>query len=185
MQTYHNPFFNIYIGPMYGSKTTRLLSDIDRFTYKSKKIIAFKPKIDTRYSESNIVSHTGATFPAKCINDANEIYDFISSEKYDIIAIDEAFMIKEIDDVLIHLYKKSYSIVVSSIQLSGDNIPFENIKNILPWATKIEICPAVCTMCENDAFFTKALFDMKNVESSIKIGTNEIYNPRCHKHCIE
>ena len=56
MQTYHNPFFNIYIGPMYGSKTTRLLSDIDRFTYKSKKIIAFKPKIDTRYSESNIVS---------------------------------------------------------------------------------------------------------------------------------
>lgn len=178
----NNPFFNVYIGPMFGSKTTRLLSDIDRFKYKQKKIIAFKPKIDQRYSKQQICSHSGAKYDAICISSGCEIYDYILNNKYDIIAVDEAFMIKCIDEVLIDLYEKKYSIIVSSIQLSGENKPFENIKNILPWATKIEICPAVCTQCDNDAFFTKALFDMSNIESSIKIGNSDIYEPRCHLH---
>lgn len=181
-----NPQFIIYIGPMYGSKTTRLLADIDRFSYKSKKIFAFKPKKDNRYSEGEIVSHTGAKFSAYQIDDANEIYNFISNQnnKIDIIAVDEAFMIKNIDNVLISLFNKGYTIIVSSIQLSGENKPFENIKNILPWATKIEICTAVCTKCDEDAFYTKALFDMNTADDSIKIGAKESYNPMCHKHCI-
>jgi len=183
MQT---PQFIIYIGPMYGSKTTRLLADIDKFSYKSKKIFAFKPKRDNRYSENEIVSHMGAKFPAFQIEDANEIYNFISNEnkRIDIIAVDEAFMINNIDIVLIDLFKKGYTIIVSSIQLSGENKPFENIKNILPWGTKIEICTAVCTKCDDDAFYTKALFDMNTANDSIKIGTKESYSPMCHKHCI-
>jgi len=184
MDIKNNPFFNVYIGPMYGSKTTKLLCDIDRYTYKSKNIIAFKPNIDTRYSNSHIVSHTGAKFPANCIESATEIYDFILKSTYDIIAVDEAFMINCIDEVLIDLYEKGYSIIVSSIQLSGENKPFENIKNILPWATKIEVCPAICTQCDNDAYFTKAMFDMSKIETSIKVGNKEMYSPRCHKHCI-
>ena len=48
-----NPFFNVYIGPMFGAKTTRLLADIDRLKYKGRKVIAFKPNIDKRYTEDN------------------------------------------------------------------------------------------------------------------------------------
>ena len=50
---------------------------------------------------------------------------------------------------------------LSKFRTKNDKV-FENIKNILPWATKIEICPAVCTDCDQDAYFTEAMFDINN-----------------------
>ena len=150
-----NPSFTIYTGPMFGSKTTKLMSDIDRSLYKGREVIAFKAKKDNRYTKEAISTHTGATYPAFCINHAEEIYQYTGCFENCVnvvIAVDEAFMIQDIDAVLISLYRKGISIIVSSIQLDANEIPFENIKNMMPWATKIEICPAVCTMCDQDAY---------------------------------
>ena len=185
-----NPFFNIYIGPMFGAKTTRLLADIDRLKYKGRQVIAFKPNVDKRYTKDKISSHNNGTINAYCINDAEEILSIIESFKLtdtniDTIAVDEAFMISNIDDVLIGLYKKGYNIIVASIQMDTKETPFGNIKNMLPWATKIEICPAVCTMCNEDAYFTEALFDIENATQEEKIGGKSMYEPRCAKHFSE
>tara|TARA_Y100000114_G_C11738696_1_gene317730 strand:+ start:622 stop:1188 length:567 start_codon:yes stop_codon:yes gene_type:complete len=179
-----NPFFNVYIGPMFGAKTTRLLADIDRLKYKGRKVIAFKPNIDKRYSLDKISSHNNGTIEAYCIDSAEEIRDIIKKNNQDVdtIAVDEAFMILDVDKVLINLYKKGYNIIVASIQLDTKEKAFDNIKNILPWATKIEICPAVCTMCNEDAYFTEALFDIENASQEEKIGGKDMYEPRCAKH---
>ena len=179
-----NPKFVIYTGPMFGSKTTRLLADVDRLKYKGKKVIAFKPNIDKRYSNTKISSHSGGSINAFCVSNAEEIYSIIEESNDDIntIAVDEAFMINNIDSVLINLYKKGYSIIVSSIQLDAGEIPFENMKNIFPLATKIEVCPAVCTLCDNDAYFTFPLFDINNASQEEKVGGKELYEPRCMKH---
>ena len=105
-----NPFFNIYIGPMFGAKTTRLLADVDRLKYKGKKVVAFKPNIDKRYTIDKISSHNNGTIEAYCINNAEEILTFISEyeekndEKIHTIAVDEAFMINSIDKVLINCF---------------------------------------------------------------------------------
>jgi thymidine kinase len=182
-----NPSFTIYTGPMFGSKTTRLLADVDRLKYKSKNVIAFKPNIDKRYSDSRISSHSGGSIEAHCINDAEDIYKIIESASIavDTIAVDEAFMIENIDTVLINLYRKGFSIIVSSIQLDAGEVPFENMKNIFPLATKIEVCPAVCTLCDNDAYFTFPLFDINNASQEEKVGGKELYEPRCMKHYFQ
>ena len=182
-----NPFFNIYIGPMFGAKTTRLLADIDRLKYKGRKVIAFKPNIDKRYAEDKISSHNNGTINACCINDALEIFDIIEEFNIDnividTIAVDEAFMINNIDTVLISLYRQGYNIIIASIQMDTKEKPFQNIKNMLPWATKIEVCPAVCTMCDNDAYFTEALFDIENATQEEKVGGKNMYEPRCANH---
>ena len=179
-----NPFFNIYIGPMFGAKTTRLLADIDRLKYKGRKVIAFKPNVDKRYSLDKISSHNNGTIEAHCIDNAKEILDIIqnNNNSVDTIAVDEAFMISGIDDILIDLYKKGYNIIIASIQMDANEKPFENIKNLLPWGTKIEVCPAVCTMCDSDAYFTEALFDIDNASQEEKIGGKNMYEPRCAKH---
>ena len=83
---------------------------------------------------------------------------------------------------LISLYKKGISIIVSSIQLDTKEIPFENIKNMMPWATKIEICPAVCTMCDQDAYFTEAMFDINNATAEERVGSHGMYEPKCARH---
>ena len=180
-----NPQFIIYTGPMFGSKTTRLMSDIDRALYKGRKVIAFKAKKDNRYTKETISTHTGATYPAFCINHAEEILCYVDESMHNsntVIAVDEAFMIQDIDSVLISLYRKGINIIVSSIQLDANEIPFKNIKNMMPWATKIEICPAVCTMCDQDAYFTEAMFDINNATQEEKIGSFGMYEPRCAMH---
>ena len=180
-----NPSFKIFTGPMFGSKTTRLVAEIDRSLYKGRKVIAFKAKKDQRYSVDRISTHSGATYPAFCIDHASEIFSHLETSDFNantLIAIDEAFMIEDIDNVVISLYRKGISIVISSIQLNTKDKPFENIKNMMPWATKIEICPAVCTKCNEDAYFTEALFDIENASQEEKIGGKEMYEPRCAKH---
>lgn len=180
-----NPFFNIYIGPMFGAKTTRLLADVDRLKYKGKNVIAFKPSIDKRYSEDKISSHNGGNISAYTVDNAEHIYSIIESYEKDsinTIAVDEAFMIPDIDKVLISLFKQGINIIVSSIQLSTKERPFDSIKNMLPLATKVEICPAVCTMCDLDAYYTVALFDIDNATQEEKIGAKGMYEPRCFKH---
>ena len=153
-----NPFFNIYIGPMFGAKTTRLLADIDRLKYKGKKVIAFKPNVDKRYTVDKISSHNNGTIEAYCIDNAEEILTLITKceeeeeQRVHTIAVDEAFMINNIDKVLINCFRLGYNIIVSSIQMNAQEQPFDNIKNMLPWATKINVCPAVCTMFYNDAY---------------------------------
>lgn len=181
-----NPSFTIYTGPMFGSKTTRLLGDIDRLKYKGDKVLIVKPKIDQRYSDGEIVSHNGGKVSAICVESADEIIDHINNLNiYSVIAVDEAFMIKGIDRVLIDYYKSGLSIIISSIQLDAKEIPFESIKNMMPFATKIEICPAVCTMCDQDAYYTAALFDMENTTQEERLGSNDKYEPRCFKHYPE
>ena len=167
------PEFTVYTGPMFGSKTTRMLSVLERASYQNKKVIAFKPKMDDRYAESEIVTHTGLKFPAINVNSGEEIESL--AEDHDVVGVDEAFMIDGVAESLLRLYKKGKSIVVSSIQISATGQVFQEIKDVLPWATKIEICPAVCVKSGYDAYYT-----VKKSETTgeIQVGGSDIYEPR-------
>jgi len=154
-----------------------MLASIERASYQNKKVIAFKPKMDNRYSEGEIVTHTGIRFKAYNISKATEI---LAMEKdYDVIAVDEAFMIDGVAKILLDLFKRGKSIIVSSIQISASGQVFEEIRDILPWATKIEICPAVCPRTGADAYYTVK----KNAGTSeIEVGGSELYEPRAWSH---
>lgn len=178
-----NPTFTIYTGPMFGSKTTRLLAEVDRLRYKNRSVLLVKPSIDKRYDINKITTHSGITFESICVSSAEDLYEYVRHhDLFDTIAVDEAFMIKDIDKALIDYYRRGMSIIVSSIQLDAKEKPFETIKNMMPWATKIEICPAVCTQCDEDAYFTEAMFDMDNTTQEQRIGAGDMYQPRCAKH---
>ncbi len=97
----------------------------------------------------------------------------------DIIAVDEAFMIPNIAKALIKLFQDGYTIITSSIQLSASSKVFEEIRDMMPWATKIEVCPAVCPVCGADAYYTHR--KVKDIEE-IAVGGSELYEPRCWKH---
>jgi thymidine kinase len=168
-----NPEFIIYTGPMFGTKTTRLLMELDRASYRGFSTIAFKPTVESRYSAQEIVTHGGLKFPAVSLNNAKDLYELVSN--YDVIGVDEAFMIDGIAKVLIDLYKKGKTIIVSSVQLSAQGNPFEEIAEMMPWATKIEVCPAVCTVTGNDAYFTVR---KDGSDKQIEVGGSNLYEPR-------
>lgn len=169
----YNPEFIIFTGPMFGGKTTRMISLLERARYQKKRIILFKPLIDTRHSNDNVISHNGMVWESKNIKRGRDIIKELEKETYDIIAVDEAFMVDGIGDTLIKLFKKGFTIYVSSIQLSSKLKPFKEIQKIMPWATKIEICPAVCPYSGGDAYYTRSY----GKTTHIQVGGGQTYQP--------
>jgi len=172
-----DPEFIVFTGPMFGSKTTRMLSVLERFSYQNKRVIAFKPKMDDRYAEGEICTHAGMRFPALNVNNGNAIID--GCVDFDVVAVDEAFMIDGCAEALIHLFKSGKTVVVSSIQISASGNVFEEVASMLPWATKIEVCPAVCPITGRNAYYTHRKVDSLD---EITVGGAELYEPRCWEH---
>ena len=176
--------FVVYCGPMFSSKTTRLLSELDRFRIRKKDFLCFKPRIDDRYSGGEIVTHSGMKIPAQLVEEGSEIlYHIVNykGEERPIIAVDEAFMIPGVADALITLHQQGFTILVSTIDLSASCLPFDEVTKILPYATVIHKCTAVCTECGEDASYTYRKFDNTDV-GEISVGGFDKYEPRCQMH---
>ena len=176
--------FVIFTGPMFGGKTTRLLSAIERYRLKQRKVFTFNPLRDTRYDPEgqSIVTHRGYEINSVPIVAAEEMYLHLEKRQASsgVIALDEAFMVEGAADVLIDLYKTGFTILISSLQLSSDLKPFEEVSKMLPWATRIEVCPAVCTVCGDDAYYTYKKDG--NFTGEIEVGGIDKYEPRCSIH---
>jgi thymidine kinase len=177
----NNPEFIVYCGPMFSSKTSRLLATLEKYKYQHKKISVFKPGIDDRYSVSDVVTHGGWKVSATCVKTGAEILEYLTNleEEPQVVAVDEAFMIPGAADALIWLYQYGFTIVVSSLEMSATGKPFHEMEMMFPWATQIEKCTAVCTVCGRDAHYTHK----KQVGGDeIEVGGSELYEPRCYSH---
>jgi thymidine kinase len=176
-----NPELVIFTGPMFSSKTTRLLDVLDRSAYQKRKAILFKASMDNRYSTSEVCTHSGTKMKGIAIDSGSSLLEFLSKsdDVYDTIAVDEAFMIDGIADVLVWLFKKGINVYVSSLSLSYNVTAFNEMSKLLPWATRVEVCAAVCTVCGSDAFYTYKKQDDGQV---IAVGGDDMYEPRCWAH---
>ena len=184
MIRFRDPVFKIYTGPMFGSKTTQMLACVDRYRYQNKKVLAFKPKMDVRYQQEKIQTHSGLSIEAICVSTGKEIINAVKNSKIevDVVAVDEAFMIDGVAKCLIDLYRSGISVIVASIQMSFLGNPFEEVKEMLPWATHISVCPAVCPRTGADAYYT---YKKESNENELDVGGSELYEPRClsqHNH---
>jgi len=180
------PKFLLFVGPMFGGKTTRLLAALDRYRYQKKNILLFKPKMDERYEKNNVSTHDGITSPIAILTESGkELYEIFQKadqqEGVDIIAVDEAFMIPGCAQALLKIYKeRANTIVVSTIQLNSIGGVMPEVSDMMPWATHITVCPAVCSLCEADAHFTYKKSNQCN--TGIEVGGSELYESLCHHH---
>ena len=86
----------LYTGPMFSSKTTKLLMQADKRHYQKQSVIAFKAKMDDRYSDvGEIVTHNFNKLPAHLVDTGEEIIEKVSEQdKVDCVVIDELFLIE-------------------------------------------------------------------------------------------
>ena len=175
------PEFVVYTGPMFSSKTSKLLSSLERYKYQHKKINIYKPEIDDRYSASDVITHGGIKMPAVCVKSGVDIIEHLATmeENPHVVAVDEAFMIPGVAETLVWLYRNGYSILVSSLELSATGTAFAEIEKLMPWATRVEKCTAVCTVCGRDAHYTHK---KQLGGDEIEVGGSELYEPRCFLH---
>ena len=93
----------VITGPMFAGKSEELLRRINRLKYAKKKFLVFKPKIDNRYSDDEVVSHQKRAYKCISISSAHEIYSYLT-ESLDCVCIDEVqFFDEEIIDIAEYL----------------------------------------------------------------------------------
>jgi thymidine kinase len=177
------PHLTIFTGPMFGSKTSHLIAACYGFKTQGRVVAAFKPAIDVRYGDDDMIrAHNGHTLPAGRVEDGADLERAIAAANPDVIAVDEVFMIPGAADVLIRQFRKGISVVVASIQMSAALTPFEEMVQLLPWATEVTVCSARCAQCGDLAYFTAA---KHAVESVVVVGGSDIYSPLCFSHFQE
>jgi len=165
---------------MFGGKTTKLLGAVERDVLRGFTVKSFKPKIDTRYSSDQIITHIGATLDASAVLSGNEIWCAVRDNQIKSVAIDELFMIPDAAEVAIKLFRRGINIYASTLQLDSNSEPYEEVSKILPWATEIVVCPAICTICGSDAYYTLKTGGDPNAK--IEVGGSDLYEPRCFCH---
>jgi thymidine kinase len=182
-----NPELVVFTGPMFSSKTTRLLLAADKAQRRGQNVLPYKAAIDGRYNKSKITSHMGWSLSAKPVWSGSEIWHHVN-QNHSIqnndplgvtIVVDEAFMIDEVTETILKLYRRGYTVFVSSIQLSSDGKSFDEMEKLLPYATKIEVCSAACSVCGADAFYSSRT---STVDDLIHVGGSQSYEPRCWQH---
>ncbi len=170
-------WIEVIAGCMFSGKTEELIRRLRRAKIAKQYVIVFKPKIDTRYSADEIVSHSEQSLPSIIVETPQEILEL--SKDAQVIGIDEAqFFSKEIVDVCNQLADEGKRVLVAGLDQDYRGIPFEPMPQLLAIAEYITKTLAICVVCGNPADKTQR----KIISAErVVVGASDIYEARCRK----
>ncbi|ACJ16721.1 Thymidine kinase [Thermococcus onnurineus NA1] len=183
-------FLEVITGPMFAGKTTELIKRIERQMFAKRKAALFKPAIDNRYSEDEIVAHNGLRYEAFVIPTDEEgvrtIGEITKRENFEVIGIDEVqFFPMSIVETLDRLADDGVYVIASGLNLDFKGDPFPVTRELLVRADNIVYLTAVCTVCGRPATRSQRLIDGKPAPRDspvILVGGRESYEARCRLH---
>ena len=182
----HEGWIEVITGCMFAGKTEELLRRIKRLEYAKKTILVFKPSIDNRYSESDVVSHNNRRTKSYSVTSSSEILEAVNLEKPYAVAIDEAqFFNDDIIEVCEKLADIGIRVIVAGLDTNFRGEPFGPMPIILARSEYVTKLQAICQVCGAPATRTQRLIDGKPAKYSdptIQIGASEQYEARC-RHC--
>lgn len=170
-------WIEVVAGCMFSGKTEELIRRLRRAQIARLNVKIFKPKIDIRYSESEIVSHSEQSLPSILVDTPNEISAL--SEDAHVVGIDEAqFFGNDLIDVCNKLANQGKRVIVAGLDQDYRGIPFEPMPQLLAIAEYITKTLAICVVCGNPADKTQ-----RKVVSTerVLVGASDSYEARCRK----
>jgi thymidine kinase len=171
----HTGSIEIICGSMFSGKTEELIRRLKRARIAKLRVEIFKPKRDTRYDESLVVSHDLNSIQSIPIELANEILSL--SINAQVVGIDEAqFLDDELVDVCQKLANKGIRVIIAGLDMDYLGKPFGPMPALLAIAEHITKVHAVCVQCGNSAGYS---FRLTESDAKILIGEKENYEPRC------
>lgn len=169
---------NVYTGPMKCGKTQKILDEAQRQQIAGKNIKVFKPKIDDRFSDIEVVSRKGYKTGAIAINYINEIKNYDA----DVYIIDEFQFLKGELDELYNLANNGKKFYIAGLNLTAERKPFGKMGELLCMSDNVQILTSICEICKNDnAIYT--YYTGKEKNGDILVG-EENYIPVC-RNCYE
>lgn len=172
-------WIEVVCGSMFSGKTEELIRRMKRATFANQKVEIFKPSIDTRYSESDIVSHDRHSIRSTPVKDSSEIMEL--SEGKDVIGIDEAqFFDMGIIDVCRYLAANGKRVIVAGLDMDYLGNPFGPMPLLMAVAEYVTKVHAICVKCGDPANHS---YRLSQSEELVLLGEKETYQPLC-RHCF-
>jgi thymidine kinase len=167
---------------MFAGKTEELLRRVRRLEYANQNIVVFKPSIDNRFSDNEVVSHNNSRTKSVNISYARQIFDYIYSDT-DVVAIDEIqFLDEEVVAIVDHLASKKVRVIVSGLDKDFRGEPFSFMPKLLSIAEYVTKLTAICVQCGRPATRTQRIVNGKPAryqDPIVLIGAEESYEARC------
>lgn len=180
-------WIELICGSMFSGKSEELIRRIRRTQFAKQKAIAFKPAIDNRYDDNDVVSHNGAKVEAYAVATSAEILEHITDD-VEVIAIDEIqFFDDNVVDVVQQLADQGKRVIVAGLDQDFRALPFSCMPQLMAIAEYVTKLQAVCAVCGEPASRTQRLINSEPAhfhDPIILVAASESYEPRC-RHCHE
>ena len=165
----------VICGSMFSGKTEELIRRLKRARIARQKVEIFKPSIDTRYSDEDVVSHDSNSIPSTPVDSARSI--LLLSSEAEVVGIDEAqFFDDSLVSVCNELADSGKRVIVAGLDMDYKGIPFGPMPALCCVAEEVTKVHAICVKCGGLAYLSHRI--VKD-EHRVLLGEQDEYEPLC------
>ncbi len=167
----------VICGSMFSGKTEELIRRLRRAQFARQKVEIFKPAIDVRYSEEDVVSHDQKHIISTPIDTSASI--LLLASDCDVVGIDEAqFFDMGLVDVCNELANRGIRVIIAGLDMDFKGIPFGPMPSLCAIADDVTKVHAICVKCGNLAYVSH-----RTVEGlqRVLLGETTEYEPLCRE----
>jgi thymidine kinase len=174
-------WIEVVCGPMFSGKSEELIRRLRRAEIARQRVQVFKPGLDKRYSDDQIISHSDFKIASECVKDFQEIEARLDW-RCEVIGIDEAqFLGAGIVDFAVRLADLGKRVIIAGLDTDYLGRPFHPMPELLAVADEIQKTLAICMQCGNPAKHTQRLVESDEL---VVVGAAGMYEARCRR-CFE
>ncbi len=168
-------WIEVVVGSMFSGKTEELIRRLNRAKIAKQSVEIFKPAIDVRYSEEEVVSHDATAIRSTPVENSANI--LLLAGSVDVVGIDEAqFFDDGLVDVCNQLANQGTRVIVAGLDMDFSGKPFGVMPNLLAVAEYVTKVHAICMRCGNLAQYSYRLSEEMN---TVLLGEKDRYEPLC------
>ena len=173
----HPGRIEVVCGSMFSGKTEELIRRMRRAQFARQKVEIFKPSIDTRYSEEEVVSHDRNAIPSTPIDASAQI--LLLATDIDVVGIDEAqFFDEGLVDVCNELANRGVRVIVAGLDMDFKGVPFGPIPSLCAIADEVTKVHAICVRCGALAYVSHRKISN---DRRVLLGETDEYEPLCRE----
>lgn len=170
-------WIEVITGSMFSGKTEELIRRLKRATIAMQHVEIFKPQLDTRYSEDEVISHDENAIMSTPVTTAGNI--LLLSSEVDVVGVDEAqFFDMGLIEVCNTLANGGTRVIVAGLDMDFRGRPFGPMPGLIATAEFVTKVHAICVRCGNIAHHTHR--KMK-ADKLVLLGEMDLYEPLCRK----
>ena len=174
-------WIEVICGSMFSGKTEELIRRLKRAALAKQRLEIFKPSVDTRFHESNVVSHDENEIRSTPVQFANDI--LLLAGNSDVIGIDEAqFFDDSLPDVCQRLAAQGKRVVVAGLDMDFEGNPFGPVPALMAMAEFVTKVHAICMKCGALASYS---FRLNENKAKVMLGEKTAYEARCRTCFLE